>query len=244
MKKQIVTKQLKPDWLTEGLIDFEYKKYVLLDYLQGVQMAFGRTELYPFLSDLVMHYRNLQTVREGKTLLSSAFPRELSAERMQRLELLYQRVVEDDELMEELESIIEYALPKFKNSLDEGISVYEYVESQCELTLVGLTTLYNNEGYLFVTQPPQTDTAIYRYQLSVFDQGTEQYRGLHLAWLGSEVRSLANTFEAMKMRLARENRQLPQPTTYLLVTKGRFPFEGTVLPVAKRMLIKCLTKAA
>jgi hypothetical protein len=235
-------KQLKPDWLTEGLIDFEYKKYILLDYLQNVQQAFGRAELYPFLSDLVMHYRNLQTVREGKTLLSNAFPRELSAERVQRLELLYQRVVEDDDLMAEIESIIDYALPKFKNSLDEGISVYEYVESQCELTLIGLTTLYTDEGYLFVTQPPQTDTAIYRYQLSVFEQG--QYRGLHLAWHTREVRSLTNTFEAMKLRLARENRELPQPTTYLLVTKATFPYEGTVLPVAKRMLIKCLTKAA
>ena len=28
-------KNLEKDWLTQGLIDFEYKKYILLSYLQG-----------------------------------------------------------------------------------------------------------------------------------------------------------------------------------------------------------------
>ncbi len=38
---------LKDNWLTEGLIDFEYKKYVLLAYMKRVKESFGRVELYP-----------------------------------------------------------------------------------------------------------------------------------------------------------------------------------------------------
>lgn len=235
---------LKPNWLTEGLIDFEYKKYVLLAYLQSVQQAFGRVELYPFLSDLIMHYRNLETIREGKTLLASAFPKELSPEKISNLELLYKKAVADDDLMQEIESIIEFAMPKFKNSLDEGSYVYEYVESQCELTPIGLTSLYEKEGYLFVSQPPQTTTDIYRYQLSVFEHGADQYRGLHLSWHSTEVRSLSNTYESMKVRLIRQHRELPQPTTYLFTSKLVFPYQNTLLPVAKRLLIKYLSKAA
>ena len=51
-------KKLSPDWITEKHIDFEYKKYVLLAYLQEVNMNFEKTHLYPFLADLVDHYRN------------------------------------------------------------------------------------------------------------------------------------------------------------------------------------------
>jgi hypothetical protein len=40
--------KLKENWLTEGLIDFEYKKYVLLAYLKSVKESFSRVELYPF----------------------------------------------------------------------------------------------------------------------------------------------------------------------------------------------------
>lgn len=235
---------LKPNWLTEGLIDFEYKKYVLLAYLQKVQRAFGRVELYPFLSDLIMHYRNLETIRDGKSLMANAFPKELSPDRITSLELLYKQAVADDDLMKEIESIIEFALPKFKNSLDEGSYVYEYVESQCELTPVGLTSLYTHEGYLFVSQPPQTATDIYRYQLSVFESGNDQYRRLHLALHSTEVRSISNTYESMKVRLIRQHRELPQPTTYLLTSKVVLPYQNTLLPVAKRLLIKYLSKAA
>ena len=51
--------KLSKDWLTQGLIDFEYKKYVLMAYLQRVKTSFERIELYPFMADLVFHYRNL-----------------------------------------------------------------------------------------------------------------------------------------------------------------------------------------
>ena len=47
--------KLSQDWLTQGLIDFEYKKYVLLAYLKTAKESFGRVELYPFLTDLVFH---------------------------------------------------------------------------------------------------------------------------------------------------------------------------------------------
>ena len=51
--------KLSKDWLTQGLIDFEYKKYLLLAYLQKAKKSFEKVELYPFLADLVFHYRNL-----------------------------------------------------------------------------------------------------------------------------------------------------------------------------------------
>jgi len=69
---------LKDNWLTEGLIDFEYKKYQLLGYLKRVKESFYRVELYPFLSDLVFHYRNLMTLRENKLMTGESFPKELA----------------------------------------------------------------------------------------------------------------------------------------------------------------------
>jgi hypothetical protein len=67
--------KLKENWLTEGLVDFEYKRYILLSYLKHVRESFSKTELYPFLSDLVAHYSNLKTLRENKSLMSESFPK-------------------------------------------------------------------------------------------------------------------------------------------------------------------------
>src|SRR5690349_6182067 len=106
--------RLSKDWLTQGLIDFEYKKYMLMAYLHTVKNSFERTELYPFMADLVFHYRNLLGIKENKTLIQESFPKEISLEEFKKLELSYRKMVEDDAVMNELESIIDFALPQIK----------------------------------------------------------------------------------------------------------------------------------
>ena len=122
--------KLKDNWRTEGLIDLEYKKYVLLAYLKKVKESFGRVELYPHLSDLVFHYRNLMALRENKALIFESFPRELSLENLKMLELNYKKMVGDDAVMAEIESIMEFAVPQFRDSMNAGSSIYEFVESK------------------------------------------------------------------------------------------------------------------
>ena len=76
--------KLSKDWLTQGLIDFEYKKYVLMAYLQTVKSSFGKVELYPFMADLVFHYRNLQALKENKALIRESFPKGTFPGRVQK----------------------------------------------------------------------------------------------------------------------------------------------------------------
>lgn len=233
--------KLRDTWLTDGLIDFEYKKYQVLAYLQQVKASFQRVELYPFLSDLVFHYRNLVSLRDNKSVLRQSFPKELSPESLKKLELSYTRMIEDDRLMAEIESIMDYALPQFKSSLDEGSFIYEYVESNCEISPVGLTALYANEGYLFVTQPPEKEIHVYRYQVTLFQQSTESMRGLYTQFIRTDERRLSNTYEHMKLTLIREYSELPNPAVYLVLSKRNVPLTQTLMPVAKRLLVKSLS---
>src|SRR6188768_3486110 len=227
--------RLSQDWLTQGLIDFEYKKYVLMAYLQTVRKSFGRVELYPFLADLVFHYRNLQALRDNKALFRDSFPKELSLEEIKTLELRYREMIEDDTVMSELESIINFALPQIKDSLQEGSVIYEHVESQCQISPVGVTPLYAKEGYLFVTQPPEKETNVYRYQVSIFEQSHEQLRSLNTEFIERMPTTITNTYENIKLDLVRRYREMPNPATYLILSKMKFPFTETLMPVAKRL---------
>ncbi len=236
--------KLKENWLTEGLIDFEYKKYVLLAYLKKVKESFHRVELYPFLSDMVYHYRNLQAIHDNKSLIFDAFPKELSTEDLENLELNYRTIMEDDAIMKEIESIIEFALPQLKSHLEEGSVIYEYVESKCEIEPIGLSSLATNEGYLFISQPPESETKIYRYHTTIFGNSADEYRGLNLNYIYKEKRSLSNTYEKIKLNLIKEFHDLPNPATFLILSKLKFPFTPTLMPVAKRLLVKHVSKAA
>lgn len=236
--------KLSKDWLTQGLIDFEYKKYVLLAYLQTVKKSFGKVELYPFLADLVFHYRNLVAVKENKVLIREAFPKELSLEEIKKLELSYRELVEDDRIMNELESIIDFALPHIKSSLQEGTVIYEYVESNLEISPVGVTPLYANEGYLFVTQPPEKETNVYRYQVSIFEDSKEQLRSLNTQFVESVNKNMLNTYERIKLDLIKKYKDLPNPAAFLMLSKLKVPFTETLMPVAKRLFVKHISQTA
>ena len=236
--------KLSKDWLTQGLIDFEYKKYLLMAYLQTVKSSFGKVELYPFLADLVFHYRNLQALKENKALIRDSFPKELSLEEFRKLELSYREMIEDDVVMGELESIINFALPQIKDSLQEGSIIYEYVESQCEISPVGVTPLYAKEGYLFVTQPPEKETNIYRYQMSIFEGSQEQLRSLNTEFLERVEKNPSNTYERLKLELIRKFKDLPNPAAYLILARMKFPFAETLMPVAKRLFVKHISQPA
>ena len=234
-------KNLKDNWLIDGLIDFEFKKYVLLAYLKNVKESFGRVELYPHLSDLVFHYRNLVALQENKALIYESFPKELSLENLKTLELNYKKMIGDDAVMQELESIMEFAVPQLKDFMKEGSTIYEFVESKVELSHVGVVPLYASEGYMFITQPPEKETNVYRYQVTVYQSSSESMRGLQTQLICTTQYNLTNTYEHMKRELIRQYADLPNPAAFLLLSKIKFPYLQTLVPVAKRLLVKHLS---
>jgi hypothetical protein len=105
-------KELSKNWFIEGSIDFEHKKYILLDYLQEINRHFDKSRLYPNLTDLIFHFNNLLYFKKNKTMLQQAFPQRLTKADIEAVKLTYQKIVDDDSSMREIELIITYAMQK------------------------------------------------------------------------------------------------------------------------------------
>ena len=217
---------------------------MLLAYLKAVRESFSKVQLYPPLADIVFHYSNLVALQSNKSLIVENFPKELSLEKLERLELSYRKMIEDDAIMQEIEAIIQFAIPQLKEYVEEGASIYDFVESKCELSSIGVMPLYAREGYMFMTQPPEAETSIYRYQITVVHSNSEGMRGLQTEFICTTKYDLANSYENMKMGLIRKYTDLPNPAAFLVLSKVKFPYQQTLVPVAKRLLIKHLSKAA
>ncbi|PTX21277.1 hypothetical protein C8N40_102253 [Pontibacter mucosus] len=235
---------LPVNWLTEGLLDFEYKKYLLLAYLQAVKGEFSQHRLYPVFSDLIMHYRNLVQVKEHKQLVYESFPQRISRADFEKLQLVYEKIVQDDETMEQIEEIIQYATPLFSTALNEGKELYDFVERHLEITPVGITPIYHDEGYLFVEHAASKETYVYSYHITVFENTYEKYRGINTKHLQTVRRGLTLTHEHLKIQLIKERKELPNPATFAAVSRFPVPLEQSLLPIAKRSLVKYVTKLA
>src|SRR6186997_3538544 len=140
-------KTLSETWFADGYIDFELKKYTLLAYLKEIDSYFNESKLYPQLADLIFHYNNLVAFRENKKYLEEHFPKKLSGIQLEKLQVLYEQMIEDDELMNELEDIIHYSAGKMKSIIKNGTEIYEFVEEKINISPVGIIPLDTHEGY-------------------------------------------------------------------------------------------------
>ncbi|MBD0279466.1 MAG: hypothetical protein M3342_16795 [Bacteroidota bacterium] len=237
-------KQLSETWFAEGYIDFELKKYTLLAYLQEIKKHFNENKLYPQLADLIFHYNNIVAFRENKKYLQEHFPKKLSGIQIEKLQLLYEQMIEDDELMQELEDIIAYSAIEMKTTITNGTEIYEFVEDKLTIAPVGLVPLDVQEGYFFLSTGNTKSTRVYHYRLSFFEKKEEKYRSIKTAYIMMEERSIINTYENIKFDLIKNRTQLPNPAVYSIETELKFPVDETLLPIAKRSLVKYITTAA
>ena len=237
-------KSLSVNWFIEGSLDFEHKKYQLLAYLQQINRHFNKTKLYPDLNDLIFHYNNLLRFKENKSALQRAFPERLTNADIEAVKLTYEKMVKDDSLMQEIEHIISYSLRKIDPAIKEGKEIYDFVESRLKIEPIGVIPLYPYHGYLLLSNGEERSTSVFEYQVTIFENHNEKYRGINTTFITSFERNFIYTPEAIRKELIQARREVPNPAVYHVGTDISFPLEQTLLPLAKRSLIKHISEAA
>jgi hypothetical protein len=237
-------KTLSETWFADGYIDFELKKYTLLAYLQEIHKYFNQNKLYPQLAEIIFHYNNLAAFRENKKYLQEQFPKKLTGVQIEKLQVLFEQMIEDDELMQELEEIINYATGEIQRTITNGTEIYEFVEDKLVIYPVGLVPLDSNEGYFFLSEGGNNDTRVYQYRLSFFEKHDEKYRSIRTEYIDRWSSNLVNTYENIKAELIRRKQDIPNPAVYSIETELKFPVDETLLPVAKRSLVRYISSKA
>lgn len=228
---------LNKNWLTEGLLDFEYKKYVLLAYLQSVKKHFDKAELYPPLSDLIWHYRNLLSFKETSYMLESGFKKEIKDIDMNNQKIVYSDLVKE-EWIKEINAIINYAAPLLQENINSGKGIYELIEKHLTLETVGLMPVNNSEGYFLFHYTKSKNVPAYYYSVSKIHTSEGMGRAIYTNYVGTYNLGINKTYETIKDQLIKANKDLPVPAVYTFQTELLVPFKETLMPVAKRHFLR------
>ncbi len=235
---------LQQNWLTDGLIDFEYKRYMLLAYLQQATKNFDEKKLYPRLAELMEHYKHLQLFRDKKLAVAKDFPKQISKLDFENFKIEYRQLFEEDEVLKEIDQIVEFALPEIESKLGIGKELYEEVEDKLEVFPIGILPLRTDEGYFFLSDYLKKLVNVYLYRITIFENMEEKYRGINTQFLFHYNISVSDTYESVKYRLLEQHPHLPNPAAYAVEFKYSFPLPETMLPVAKRSLVRFISAAA
>lgn len=231
-------KKLDENWLTKGHIDFEYKKYMLLAYLQSVEKNFTSSRLYPYLGDLVRHYQNLNEFLKNKNANDKAFPKKLSNIDLENFMLQYNATVHDEYLMEEIEKILNFSIPKIKSVLEEGKEIYDWIESKLQIESVGIQPVELQHGYLFIRNGQDKETKVFFYNMSIFNAADEKYRSIATQYVHTFKNDMNVTYKTLKLKLIERQKILTNPAVYAVESELKLPLSETLLPIARRILIK------
>lgn len=205
--------RLRPGWFLHGLWDEEYQRYRLLAYLRHVQAAFFAQRLYPPLSDLIESYEELRSLAQAQQTTAA---------------------LEDS--TDTLYRIIQFAIPKLEESIQEGQQIYDLIERHLQVEVVGLIPLYKAEGYLFLRRGGEKVVRAYRYEIRPI-QDKEGLVGIRLEPVEEFVFSiLATPFTILRERLLKAHKDLPTPLTLVVESPLEVPLQETLLPIIKRNL--------
>lgn len=227
------------DLFASAAYDLERAQYGVLGGLQHVQQAFAQNAVYPHLGELIALYETLRTVAEGTEGVRGAIPVRVKGIDLENEELVYEEPDLGDARLERVRELIDWALPRIQQAIEEGRTIYEFVEDSLHMETVGLLPPYVQEGYLLVVDRDVEAMHVVQYSVSIFTGSGEQYRSLrttHIETIGMSVASPRD----VKLRLASERCELPNPATYCFDSDLAFPFEPTVFPIAKRKLMRHL----
>lgn len=232
---------LSLDLFVSGARDVERAQYEILGGIQHVRKAFAQNAIYPHLSELVHLYQSLRTIVERSDDLKSAKPGSIK-----EIDLEGQRVIYDDQTLSDqhmagVEQLIHWALPHIQSAIEEGTTIFEFVEEHLQMEEVGVVPSYVKEGYLIVPDLQDRASHVLRYEMSIFTGADERFRTLRTTHVKTiEHETIGPSPHSVKLDLLAQHPDLPNPATFCFRSAIDFPFEQTTLPVAKRKLMRHL----
>ncbi|MDX1741408.1 MAG: hypothetical protein R3178_08955 [Rhodothermales bacterium] len=221
--------------------DAESAQYRILSKLQLIREAFKYNSIYPYLSELIRIHKSVNSLVNGMAEIRDALPVRLSGVDLQNQVLIYEQRELDDSQLAAVEELMRWALPLIQEAIEEGRTIFEFVDDNMTLSEVGIVPSYVKEGYLLVPDRKAAELHVLRYELSVLVGVEERLQALRTTHLKTvPASSVRMSPAAIKLDLVTEHRDLPNPATYHFDTDLEFPFAETLLPVAKRKLMRYL----
>ncbi len=213
--------------------DWESSEYRVLGSLRAYNTDLHRNKLFPAFADLTDLVQMLESIIGHKANFENYFPQKYKG-----LSLEMKKAA-DEAVKSEAEKVFEFikwALPKLKETVEEGRAIMDFVEQNVLVEEVGITPIYNKEGYLLLKQISTEQVKVYRFKASIIVSNEVSLDSFKTYFIESfDAKDM--TIEDIKYHLMEKYADLPNPAAYKCETEFDFPVEETILPVAKKKIM-------
>ncbi|RJP72975.1 MAG: hypothetical protein C4539_02545 [Ignavibacteriales bacterium] len=235
-------KKLTIDSFISAADDFEKSQYKLLGALKDYSSLLHKNKVYPALSDLIELEEILGGIVKERDQMEKVFPTLVNNK------ILINNSTGSEEInvtpgnIDQVFEFINWAYPKIQEAVNEGKALYSFVKENLLIEEIGIVPLYKNEGYFFITNHSNNTFNIYRFEIPFIAYESDECPAMKIELVKSyeNYEVISGDDHDLKISLAKGNNNLPNPAAFKLECELDFPFEETILPIAKRLLAKKL----
>jgi hypothetical protein len=221
--------------------DYEASRYRILSGIQKVRNDFSQNRIYPTLAELIELFQTLQRITQNSEAIRSEMPKRISGIDLESNSIIYEPLDLNKSEIDAIGDLINWALPRIQQAIEEGKTIFNFVDEHLKMEGVGIVPSYVEEGYLLVPDIRFGVLHVLRYEVTIFSGSEEKYRNLKTTSIRTlPLNAISTSAGNVKLELIETNRDLPNPATYLFETDLDFPFNETILPVAKRKFLRGL----
>lgn len=221
--------------------DTERTRFEVLNGLKTMRSNFHHNRIFPDLTALIELFNTLQSITQSADDLRTKAHRSIKDLNLEERKVIYEETPINDNDFEQIRDLMLWALPHLQDAIEEGKTMFEFVDESLALEVVGILPSYLEEGYLFIPDNASSMLHLIKYEVSIFTGAGERYRSLKTSVVKSlHQSSIMQPVQSIKLSLMQEFPELPNPATYSFETDLEFPFYETILPVAKRRLLRYL----
>lgn len=229
---------MQTDWIIQEPIDFEHKKYKLLDYFVKIDKLIDQNKLYPTFTELSLHLASLQTLVKENVILYTdkklmTFDEEVLLKDLKTKEL----PIFSPEDIVEMSNIITYSSDKF-------LDYFNIVKSYWSLIYEGISisikrnkkSLNLGVGYMVYNEKKSNKLYLWEYQIlqtsqDIFDPSVK----IDLIYCGNKsgitFNNIINEYSSFSSKGKREY------IVFELKSDVDYPIRETLIPLFKRKLL-------
>ncbi len=217
--------------------DIEINQYRILSGLKEFSSSFNCNKLYPSLSNLIFLSSQLEEVLHKKSNVSLSLPKGIKDGKYAK-NAFVELVDENPEDKNYMFDLIEWALPIFKDLIHEAYILYDFIDESIEINDIGISSLYKNEGYMFVQDNQSSMLRIFQYECSDYSTDSKPFYSLKTKFVDSaNPINYPGQAEYIKSILVKKYNLHPNVSAFHCKTELDFPFSETIFPIAKRKLL-------
>jgi hypothetical protein len=220
--------RLDSEWLFRSPIDFEYNKYVVLNYIKNSENRLNDLKLYPDLHEITMNLINITSIGKDNKIIYLTKQVNEYDEEMGLADIKYIDIpdLENKEKIE-IDKTIKYSYPKFLDLFNFAKSIWTLAFDNIDIKIKKNLNVSSKEGYFYLFDKEVNILYIYYYN--------NNKNNLFLEVVSEPYTGKPSIIKVIqKITEIKGDLEIP---IYEIITNKTFPVKETIVPIVKRKLV-------